>query len=141
MLVQCLSTLARYVVLELSPGLPPAVEKVLPLLTDRIVVLEGTPNVIAQSRLLIDELAALHVDPGELLPVLNNRIRIETQLPWTEVQQALGWPIAATLTPAPEMFTAAAHMHTPAVLMQPSNLTSQQILKVADRILEREKVK
>jgi hypothetical protein len=39
------------------------------------------------------------------------------------------------------MFIAAGRMHTPAVLSQPTTLTSQQILKVADQILEREKAK
>ncbi len=140
-LVNALSTLARYVVLDLGSGLPPFVEKLLPLCTERIVVLEGSSNVIAQTRMLIDELAALHIDPTSLIVVLNNRIRTETQMPWTEVQQALGHAISATLTPAPEMFVSAARMHTPAVMAQPTNLTSQQILKVADLVLEREKAK
>jgi hypothetical protein len=62
-------------------------------------------------------------------------------MPWTEVQTGLGHDIAATLTPAPEMLIAAARIHTPAILSQSTNITSQQILKVADQILEREKVK
>jgi hypothetical protein len=39
------------------------------------------------------------------------------------------------------MFLDAARMRTAAVLSQPTNLTAQQILKVADLILEHEKVK
>jgi hypothetical protein len=39
------------------------------------------------------------------------------------------------------MFMAATRVHTPAVLDQPANLTSQQILKLADLLLEHEKVK
>lgn len=140
-LVNCLSSLARYVVLDLGSGLPPFVEKLLPLCTDRIVVLDGTPNVIVRTRKLMEGLAALHVEPASVTVVLNNRIRTETQLPWTEVQQELGYPIAAALTPAPEMFLEASRLHTSAVLAQPTNLTSQQILKVADLVLEREKVK
>ncbi len=140
-LVRCLSLLAPYVVLDLGSGLYPFVEKLLPLCTERIVVLEGSPSVIAQTRMLIDETSALQIDPASITIVLNNRIRTETQMPWTEVQQALGRPIAAALTPAPEMFMAAARIHTPAVLAQPTNLTSQQILKVADLVLEREKSK
>jgi CheY-like chemotaxis protein/MinD-like ATPase involved in chromosome partitioning or flagellar assembly len=139
-LVNSLGTLARFVVLDLGAALPPFVEKVLPLCTDRIVVLEGSPNVIAQSKLLIQELVALHIDPAAITVVLNNRIRTEAQMPWTEVQQVLGHPIAATLTPAPEMFLEATRMHTAAVLSQPANLTSQQVLKLADLIVEREKV-
>jgi CheY-like chemotaxis protein len=138
-LVPALATLAHYVVIDLGAGLPPFVEKLLALCTERIVVLEGSSNVIAQSKLLIDELAGLQIDPASVIVVLNNRIRTETQMPWTDVQQALGHAIAATLTPAPEVFMAAARIHTPAILAQPTNLTSQQIFKVADLILEREK--
>ena len=140
-LVRSLPSLAQFVVLDLGSGLPPFVEKLMPLCTDRVIVLEGSPNVIAQSRMLIDELAALQIDPSTITVVLNNRIRTEAQMSLADVQQELGHPIAATLTPAPEMFASAARIHTPAVLSQPTNLTSQQILKVADLILEREKVK
>ncbi|HTP02021.1 MAG TPA: response regulator [Anaerolineales bacterium] len=140
-LVSSLAALARHVVLDLGAGLPPFVEKLLPLCAERIVVMDGSENVIAHTRILIHELAGLQIDPAAVTIVLNNRIRTETQLPWTEVQQLLGHPIAATLTPAPEMFVSANRMHTAAVLAQPANLTSQQILKVADLILEREMAK
>ena len=95
-IVKALASLARFVVLDLRSGLPPFVEKVMPLCTDRIVVLEGTPNVIAQSKLLLEELVQLHIDPAAITVVLNNRIRTESQMPWMEVQQALGHSIAAT---------------------------------------------
>jgi pilus assembly protein CpaE len=140
-LITCLATLARYVVLDLGMGLPPFVEKVLPLCTDRIVVVEGSANTIAQSKVLISEIAGLGIDPAAITVVLNNRIRTEAQMPWMEVQQNLGHSIAATLTPAPEMLVAAARVHTPAIFSQPTNITSQQILKIADQIMEREKVK
>ena len=139
-LVPVLASLGHFVVIDLGGGLPPYVEKLLALCTDRIVVVEGSSNVIAQSRMLLDELAALHLDPASVIVVLNNRIRTETQMAWTDVQQALGHAIAATLTPAPEMLTEAARMHIPGIQAQPTNLTSQQIFKVADLILEREKV-
>lgn len=140
-LVTVMASLARFVVLDLGAGLPPFVESLLPLCTDRVVVVEGSPNVIAQSKMLLEAVVGLHIDPGAISVVLNNRIRTDTQMAGTEVQQALGHSISATLTPAPEMFTAATRVHTPAVLDQPNNLTSQQILKFADQLLEHEKVK
>lgn len=140
-LVSCLATLANYVVLDLGGSLLPFVEKVLPLCTDKIVIIEGSQSTISQAKLLIEDIVKLGVDPAEISVVLNNRIRADTQMPWTEVQQTLGHDIAATLTPAPEMFSSAVHLHTPAILSQSTNITSQQILKVADLILEREKVK
>jgi CheY-like chemotaxis protein/MinD-like ATPase involved in chromosome partitioning or flagellar assembly len=138
-LASCLATLARYVILDLGSGLPAFVEKILPLCSDCIVIVEGAPNTIAQGKMLIDAIASIGIDRNTISVILNNRIRGEAQMPWTEVQQSLGHTIAATLTPAPEMLVAAAHIHMPAVLSDPTNMTSQQILKVADQILEREK--
>jgi Flp pilus assembly CpaE family ATPase len=140
-LVGRLASLGRFVVLDLGTGLPPFVQKILPLCRERVVVIEGAPNTITQSKLLIDEIASLGVDRMSISVVLNNRMRSETQMPWTEVQQKLGHTIATTLTPAPEMFIAATRTQTPAVLAQPTNVTSQQLLKIADLILEHEKAK
>ncbi len=55
-----------------------------------------------------------------------------------DVQKELGHPIAATLTPAPELFQQAARMQLPAVLCQPGSLTTQQFGKLVDLIIEHE---
>jgi MinD-like ATPase involved in chromosome partitioning or flagellar assembly len=73
--------------------------------------------------------------------ILNNRLRSESQMAWTQVQEKLGHSISSTLTPAPELFQQATRMQTPAVMSQPTNMTSQQFLKIADAILEREKAR
>jgi len=141
LLVLALATLGSYVVLDLGSGLSAFTDKILPHCTDRIVITEGNPSTIAQTKLLIEEIAKLNIDLASISVVLNNRIRSEAQMPQMEVQEGLGHSITATITPAPEMFIAAARQHTPAILSQPTTITSQQILKVADQILEREKVK
>jgi MinD-like ATPase involved in chromosome partitioning or flagellar assembly len=105
------------------------------------VVIEGTPNTIAQSKILIDEIVNLGIDRKGITAVLNNRVRSEAQMPWTQAQEKLGHTIATTLTPAPELFIQAVRMQTPAVVCQPTNITSQQFLKIADLILEREKAR
>src|SRR6202142_558676 len=48
-LVSRLATLARFIVLDLGTGLPPFVQKILPLCHDRIVVIEGAPKTINQT--------------------------------------------------------------------------------------------
>lgn len=140
-LVSRLSTISRFVVLDLGVGLPPFVQKILPMCSERIVIVEGVPNSIHHSRILIDEIAAIGIDRKAITAVLNNRVRSETQMPWTQVQEKLNHSIAITLTPAPELFFQAARMQTPAVVCQPTNVTSQQFLKLADLILEREKAR
>ncbi len=140
-LVTRLSTLARFVILDLGSGLPAFVQKILPLCTDRVIIVEGLPNTITRTKMLIDEISNLGIDRLGINVILNNRIRTETQMSWTDVQKSLDHSIASTLTPAPEMFMAATRAHTPAVFSQPTNITSQQILKIADQLLEREKAK
>ena len=140
-LVSRLSNLARFIVLDLGMGLPPFVQKILPLCHDRIVVIEGSPNTINQTKIMIDEITNLGIDRLSIMVVLNNRVRSEAQMAWTEVQQQLGHSIATTLTPAPEMFISAARVHTPPVTSQPTNVTSQQFLKIADLLIEHEKAK
>jgi CheY-like chemotaxis protein/MinD-like ATPase involved in chromosome partitioning or flagellar assembly len=140
-LVSRLSTLSRFIILDLGVGLPPFVQHILPMCMERVVVVEGMPNSIHQSRVLIDEIAAIGIDRKTVTAVLNNRVRSETQMPWTQVQEKLGHSIAITLTPAPELFYQAARMQTPAVVCQPTNVTAQQFFKLADLMLEREKAR
>jgi pilus assembly protein CpaE len=140
-LVIRLATSARFVVLDLGSGLPSFVQKVLPLCSHRIIVMEGMPNSIQHTKLLLNEIATLKVDPKTISVVLNNRQRSDAQIPWAQVQEKLGYPIFTTLTPMPELFLQALRLHTTALMAQPENMTSQQFLKISDSILEREKVR
>jgi len=138
-LVARLSTLARFVILDLGNGLPTFVQKILPMCNERIIVIEGTPGTIQHTKLLIDDIADLKIDRKSISVVLNNRMRSEAQMQLSQVQEKLEHSIAATLTPAPEAFVQATRLQTPSVISQPTNMTSQQFLKIADTILEREK--
>ncbi len=140
-LVSRLATLARFTILDLGAGLPAMTQKVLPLCHERIVVTEGMPNTIAHTRRLLDEIGRLGIERSSILVVLNNRIRTDAQLSWADVQQSLGHPLAGMLTPAPEVMIAATRAYLPAVLYQPTNVTSQQILKIAEALLEREQAR
>lgn len=133
-----LATLGRFVVLDLGMGLPPFVQRLLPLINELIVVVEGIPNTIAHTRALIQDLIEFGADKNRIAPVLNNRLRSESLMPWAEVQEQLGQPIAATLTPAPELFAQASRLKTPAILCQPESLTAQQVNKLVERITEHE---
>ncbi|HNK63219.1 MAG TPA: response regulator [Anaerolineales bacterium] len=140
-LVVRLTSLGRYVVLDLGSGLPTYVQKILSICNERIVVMEGMPSTIQHTRYLIDEMAASKIDPKNITVILNNRQRSEAQMPWVQVQEKLGHSIAATVTPAPELFLQATRLQTPAVMAQPSNMTSQQFVKIADAMIEREKAR
>jgi pilus assembly protein CpaE len=137
-LVTRMSTLGRFIVLDLGMGLPPFVQRLLPLIHELFVVVEGIPNTITHTRALINDLVELGTNKKNIAAVLNNRVRTEIQMPWAEVQEQLGHPIAATFTPAPELFAQASRLKTPAVICQPESLTAQQITKLVERIEENE---
>jgi len=140
-LISRLSSLARFVILDMGTGLPAFVQKIFPMCTERIIVMEGTPSTIQHTKMLINNIADLNIDRKSISVVLNNRQRSEAQMAWTHVQEKLEHSISSTLTPAPELFLQAERMQTPAVMCQPTNMTSQQFLKIADGIIEREKAR
>ena len=133
-LFEALASLADYLVLDLGSELSPSAERILPLCKNWIVVTEAAPDTITLTRHLIDQLTDLGIEPAKITAVLNTRDRHKTQLPWAMAQQRLGHPIAADLRPAPELMAAAAGLRVPAVVAAPEDVTSQQIIKIADGI-------
>lgn len=136
-----LSSLARFIVLDLGFGLPLYAQKLLLMCNQQVIVLEGTPSVIQHTKILLNELKELNITPDTTSIILNNRQRSEAQMTANKAQEQLGHPIAATITPAPELFLQAIRVHSPAVISQPSSMTSQQFLKIADSIIKREKAR
>ena len=137
-LVARVATLGRFILLDLGMGLPPFVQRLLPLINELFVVVEGVPNTIIHTRALIDDLTEFGTDKNHIAAVLNNRIRSENQMSLVDVQKQLGHSVVATLTPAPELFLQASRLKTPAVLCQPDSLTTQQVAKLVDRVIEHE---
>lgn len=133
-----LTELARFVVLDLGVGMQPFAQKVLPLCNEVLIILEGAPNTIIHTKVLIDDIASLGINKKSINVVLNNRIRSDTQLPSSQVQTKLDHEIVSTLTPAPELFVQATRMQTPAILCQPDSLTARQVNKLVDFITEHE---
>jgi len=136
--LSALTTLARFVVLDLGVGIQPFANKVLPYCNEILIVLEGAPNIIAHTRALIDDIMSMNVNRRNINVILNNRIRSDTQLPTNQVQSKLDFEIISTLSPAPELFTQATRMQVPAVLCQPESMTTRQINKLVEFITERE---
>ena len=132
-IVQQLSNIASYVLLDLGPGIDQATEKVLSLCDILIIALEPYPNTVTRTRALIDEL----VDAGfekRMQIVLINRVRSDVQLTWNQVKEQLKAPIAVAFTPVPELAYQAARKNIPLVLQQPDSLVSQQFTKLADLV-------
>jgi CheY-like chemotaxis protein/MinD-like ATPase involved in chromosome partitioning or flagellar assembly len=140
-LVERLAGLARFVVLDLGAGLPEFAQSILPMCSEKIVVVEGVVNTIRHTKLLIDDITDLKVDRKTIGVIINNRVRSESQMSLKQVQDKIEHSILSSLTPAPEVFLQALRAQSTVVVSQPSSVTAQQFLKIADGILEREKAK
>lgn len=136
--VACLSSLGRYIVLDLGMGMPQFVQRLLPMIDELLVLVEGAPNTITHTRALIEDLIEYGANKNSLAAVLNNRMHSDSLMPREVVQEQLGYPVSATLTPAPEVFAQASRLNAPAVLCQPESLTTQQINNLVERIREHE---
>jgi CheY-like chemotaxis protein len=138
-LVNRLSYLSRYLILDLGTGLPPLTQKIVAACHQVLIVVEPASNSAIHSRALINDLTELGFNKRTIQAVVVNRIRSEIQLNWSQVQEMLGQEPIVAVTPAPELLYMATRMKTIAVLSQPESLTAQQFTKLAAAMLDLEK--
>jgi CheY-like chemotaxis protein len=139
LIVNRLAYLASYVVLDLGPGLTKLNQSLVKMCNQVIVILEPIPNTILHTRALIADLVDLGVNPKCIQAVVINRIRSDTQMNWTQVQQKLEHPVPVAITPAPELFYQAVRTRAIIASSQPNSLTGQQFAKLAALMLDIEK--
>lgn len=138
-LVNRMSYLCRYLVLDLGPGLTPLAQKLLPACDAVVVLVEPVANSVAHAKALLTDLDELGIEARKILPVVVNRIRSDTSLNWEQVEEGLGSSLVVAITPAPELLRLAAHMKTTALAAGSDSLTAQQFSKLTTAVLETEK--
>jgi len=138
-LINRLTYLAAYLVLDLGSGLTSLNQKLVKGCHAVVVVTEPVPNSLTHAKVLIQDLFTLGVDKKHILSVLVNRIRSDTQMNWNQAQEHLGSPVTVAVTPAPELLHMATRMKSTAVDYQADSLTAQQFDTLAKNILELKK--
>ncbi|RME07560.1 MAG: response regulator [Anaerolineae bacterium] len=128
--------LAKFVIFDLGPSLPPVTQAVMEHIDEFIVVVDPSPDDVEQTKALLEDLNTLGVGPGRVRIVMVNRQAGGLQLTWSQMQEELDLPIAVVITPAPELAFSAHKAHLPMVLQQPNGLTAEQFTKLAAGILE-----
>jgi MinD-like ATPase involved in chromosome partitioning or flagellar assembly len=140
-LVNRLSYLAPYLILDLGAGLTPMTQKLIVSCNLLIVLAEPVPNALAHSKMLIDDLISLGVSRTSIQVVMVNRIRSDTQLLMSQIEEQLGQAPVVAITPAPELIYLANRMRTIPIASRPDSLTAQQFTKLGSAVLEFEKKK
>lgn len=131
--------LAPYVILDLGSSLPASTQKLVKACQGVVVVIEPVENSVTHAKALITDLVSLGIRPEQVLPIVVNRIRSELQMNRMQVQERLGQPVKAAITPAPELLYQASRLKTTAVLHQPDSLMAQQFGELTRAVLELEK--
>jgi DNA-binding response OmpR family regulator len=129
-----LTFMARYVVVDLGCGITPLNQKLLPSMSEILVIAEPFANSLQHGQNLLDNMVELNVDRTRLRVVANYRLRSEAQLSVPQVQERIKYPIEVTFTPVPELLLQAIRMQTLAVLVQQDSLTTQQYTALAGKI-------
>jgi CheY-like chemotaxis protein/MinD-like ATPase involved in chromosome partitioning or flagellar assembly len=140
-LVNRMSFLTPYLVLDMGSGLTPLTQNLLPACSILLVLVEPIANSVIHSRVLIADLAILTGSRQNIHAIVVNRIRTDTQLNMAQVEQLLGQTPLLAITPAPELFYSATRMNTTAISTSPDSLTAQQFTKLAKVVLDFEKQK
>jgi CheY-like chemotaxis protein len=138
-LVNRLSYLTPYLVLDLGAGLTSITEKLLPACNIILVLVEPVMNTVAHSKALISDLADLTGSKENIYAIVVNRIRSDTQLNMAQMKEILGLTPLVAITPAPELHYSATRTKNTAISTRPDSLTAQQYAKLAEDILEFEK--
>jgi pilus assembly protein CpaE len=140
-LVNRLSYLTSYLVLDLGAGLTSLAQKLIASCNLIFVLAEPVANALNHSRMLINDLIDAGVPKANVQVVVVNRIRSDTQLNMQEMENQLGQLPVVAITPAPELIYMATRMKTLAIVARPDSLTAQQFAKLAAMVLDFEKKK
>lgn len=135
-IVNHLSKLNKYTVLDLGSGLPPATLAAVKECDELIILVEPTEYNIIQTSALLENLKELKFDTGKIKLIMFNRVRMETTIPIAQLQTQLGYSFAGIITASPELAYQATVRQQPLILHQPDSLTAQQIEKLASQITE-----
>ncbi len=140
-LVNRLSYLTPYLVLDLGAGLTALAQKLVTCCNIIYVIAEPVANALTHSKMLMDGLIDLGIPKGNIQFVVVNRVRSDTQLTMNQMENQLGQTPVVAITPAPEIIFSAARMKTLAIINRPDSLTAQQFTKLAAAVLDFEKKK
>ena len=140
-LVNRMSFLTPYLVLDLGSGLTPLNQNLLTSCNILLVLVEPIANSVIRSRVLIADLGIMTGGGENIHTIVVNRIRTDTQLNMAQVEQLLGQTPLLAITPAPELYYSAVRVNSTAFSIGPDSLTAQQFTKLAKSVLEFEKQK
>lgn len=132
-----LPNLAKYVVMDLGPGMSSLNQSVLPSCSDVLLISEPAPQSIYQTKQLLGELFQLGFKTEQINLVVFNRVPSSVQLSFGEIEDQLNLTIVSAFSPNPELAYRSAIENKPIVVSKPEGLTAQQFKQLAIDVIHR----
>lgn len=136
-IINRLPYLARWVISDLGSILLPTTQTATKLCDILLVVISPEPLVVQQTAALLGDLMSIGIEEQRLVPILVNRFESSPPLTLQQVENQLGYPISAVLTPATELAQQASMSNNPMVIQQPNSVTTKQYMKLTEMIAAR----
>ncbi|MDX1438211.1 MAG: hypothetical protein R3335_15490, partial [Anaerolineales bacterium] len=125
-IVEGTSTLARFTILDLGPGIPPSTDRVLEYCNRLIIVVEPEKNVVTHTKALLEDINLKVLGRDRISIAVVNRVRSDQKLSRTQIQEMLGHPAAYIFTPVPEIAYQASRAKVPMVMLGEPGASPQQ---------------
>jgi MinD-like ATPase involved in chromosome partitioning or flagellar assembly len=125
-IVDHLSHLAKYTILDLGPSLSPVTDRVLEACDQLIVIVEPEPGSVTHTKALLDDLSLRVLGLDRINVAVVSRVRSELKLSRTQIQDQLGHAVPFVFTPVPELAFQATRAKIPLVLFKSKDLNTQQ---------------
>ncbi len=136
-IVRQLRALAKYVVLDLAPGLTPVNQRLLRESGHVILVIDPQRITLNMAREILNDLQDGGLGQGLVSVILINRTHSSLQVSWQEAEQILGREMLSIISPAPELAFQASEAGLPIVHLQPGAIVASQLIKLAEEVAVR----
>jgi pilus assembly protein CpaE len=125
-IVDHLSHMANYTILDLGPSLSPVTDRVLESCDQLIVIVEPEPTSVSHTKALLDDLSVRVLGLDRINIAVVSRNRSELKLSRTQIQDQLGHAVPFVFTPVPELAFQASRAKIPLVLFKSKEPNTQQ---------------
>lgn len=137
-IVDKLPALAKLVILDIGTPSLPALDRMINICDEVIVICEPYPTCVQRTRLLLEELDAKGFGSIKPLQVVSiNRTRADVQLSLIQMQEMLGISVTQVIPPAPEIAYQAATRNVPILQVQIGSAVSLQYHNLAERLAQK----
>jgi pilus assembly protein CpaE len=136
--VNQLAQLADLVLLDIGTSFHPALNTLIKLCDEIILVTEPQPLSVRRTRMLIEELRKKGFGNSRALTVVSiNRTRTDMTVPVRQIEEMLKTHVAMVFPPAAELAYHSTMRASPMCLMQPDGILAMQFVTLSDQIAQR----